>query len=107
MMGEIKIKGGNGDVTLTEDTATKRLRNTGKENNIERFLNEVRVIKQLSDDKELNIVEILEVYEDLEHPINSYIKMKRYDGTIENVTNRTSQIQFKELISVGFAHTFR
>ena len=37
MMGEIKIKGGNGDVTLTEDTATKRLRNTGKENNIERF----------------------------------------------------------------------
>ena len=85
MMGEIKIKGGNGDVTLTEDTATKRLRNTSKENNIERFLNEVRVIKQLSDDKELNIVEILEVYEDLEHPINSYIKMKRYDGTIEDL----------------------
>ena len=45
MMGEIKIKGGNGDVTLTEDTATKRLRNTGKENNFERFLNEVRVSK--------------------------------------------------------------
>ena len=31
----------------------------------------------------------------------------RYDGTIENVTDRKSQIQFKELISVGFAHTFR
>lgn len=50
MMNNIKIKGGNGDVILTEDTATKRLRNTGKENNIKRFLNEVRIIKQLSDD---------------------------------------------------------
>lgn len=59
MMNNIKIKGGNGDVILTEDTATKRLRNTAKENNIKRFLNEVRIIKQLSDDKELNIVEIL------------------------------------------------
>ena len=50
MMNNIKIKGGNSDVILTEDTATKRLRNTGKENNIKRFLNEVRIIKQLSDD---------------------------------------------------------
>ncbi len=79
------IKGGNGDIILAEDTATKKLRNTGKENNIKRFLNEVKVIKQLLADKDLNIVEILEVYEDLEHPTNSYIKMKRYDGTIEDL----------------------
>ena len=89
MMNNIKIKGGNGDVILTEDTATKRLRNTGKENNIKRILNEVRIIKQLSDDKELNIVEILEVCEDIEHPINSYIKMKRYDGTVEDLLHLT------------------
>lgn len=79
------IKGGNGDVTLTEDTATKTLRNTGKENNIKRFLNEVRVIKQLSGDSKLNIVEILDVYEDLDHPTYSYIKMKRYEGTIRDL----------------------
>lgn len=72
MMSNYIIKGGNGNVELSEDIATKTLRNTGRENNIKRFLNEVRVIKQLSDDKELNIVEILEVYEDLEHPTDSY-----------------------------------
>lgn len=85
MMSNYIIKGGNGNVELSEDIATKTLRNTGRENNIKRFLNEVRVIKQLSDDKELNIVEILEVYEDLEHPTGSYIKMRRYDGTIEDL----------------------
>ena len=31
----------------------------------------------------------------------------RYDGTVENVTDQKSKLQFKELISVGFAHTFR
>ena len=49
---------------------------------------------------------------DVDFIINRYMSAQliiypRYDGTIENVTNRTSQIQFKELISVGFAHTFR
>ena len=89
MMSNYIIKGGNGNVELSEDIATKTLRNTGRENNIKRFLNEVRVIKQLSDDKELNIVEILEVCEDIEHPINSYIKMKRYDGTVEDLLHLT------------------
>ena len=49
---------------------------------------------------------------DVDYIINRYMSAQliiypRYDGTIENVTNRISQIQFKELISVGFAHTFR
>jgi hypothetical protein len=49
---------------------------------------------------------------DVDFIINRYMSAQlivypRYDGTIENVTNRVSQIQFKELISVGFAHTFR
>ena len=44
--------------------------------------------------------------------INRYLSAKlmlhpRYDGTVEHVTDHRSQIQFKELISVGFAHTFR
>jgi hypothetical protein len=49
---------------------------------------------------------------DVDFIINKYLSAKlllhpRYDGTIENVTDKRSKIQFKELISVGFAHTFR
>lgn len=49
---------------------------------------------------------------DVDFIINKYLSAKlllhpRYDGTIENVTEEKSKIQFKELISVGFAHTFR
>ena len=44
--------------------------------------------------------------------INKYMSAKlilhpRYDGTIDDVAERKSELQFKELISVGFAHTFR
>jgi hypothetical protein len=49
---------------------------------------------------------------DVDFIINRYLSAKlmlhpRYDGTIENVTDQKSKLQFKELISVGFAHTFR
>jgi hypothetical protein len=49
---------------------------------------------------------------DVDFIINRYLSAKlilhpRYDGTIEDVTNQKSKLQFKELISVGFAHTFR
>lgn len=44
--------------------------------------------------------------------INKYLSAKlmlhpRYDGTIEGVSDKKAKVQFKELISVGFAHTFR
>ena len=49
---------------------------------------------------------------DVDFIINRYLSTKlilhpRYDGTIEQVTNQKSKLQFKELISVGFSHTFR
>lgn len=49
---------------------------------------------------------------DIDFIINKYMSAKlmlypRYDGTVENVTDQKSKLQFKELISVGFAHTFR
>ena len=49
---------------------------------------------------------------DVDFIINRYMSAKlilhpRYDGTVENVTDQKSQLQFKELVSVGFAHTFR
>lgn len=49
---------------------------------------------------------------DIDFIINKYLSAKlllypRYDGTIEQVADQPSQIQFKELISMGFSHTFR
>ena len=49
---------------------------------------------------------------DIDFYINKYMSAKlllhpRYDGTVESATDYKSKIQFKELISVGFAHTFR
>ena len=49
---------------------------------------------------------------DVDFIINRYLSAKlllhpRYDGTIESVTDKKEKLQFKELISVGFSHTFR
>ncbi len=49
---------------------------------------------------------------DIDFIINKYLSAKlllhpRYDGTIESVSDKQSKLQFKELISVGFSHTFR
>jgi hypothetical protein len=49
---------------------------------------------------------------DVDFIINKYLSAKlmlhpRYDGTIEIVTDKKERVQFKELISVGFSHTFR
>jgi hypothetical protein len=44
--------------------------------------------------------------------INRYMSAKlmlhpRYDGTVDEATEQRSKLQFKEVISIGFAHTFR
>ena len=44
--------------------------------------------------------------------INRYLSAKvmvhpRYDSTIELAEGQKNKLQFKELISVGFSHTFR
>lgn len=49
---------------------------------------------------------------DVDFIINRYLSAKlllhpRYDGTIENVKDKKEKLQFKELISIGFSHTFR
>jgi hypothetical protein len=49
---------------------------------------------------------------DVDFYINKYMSARvllhpRYDGTIDKVNVQKSVLQFKELISVGFAHTFR
>ena len=49
---------------------------------------------------------------DIDFYINKFMSAKlllhpRYDGTVESTADHKSKLQFKELISVGFAHTFR
>ena len=49
---------------------------------------------------------------DVDFFINKYMSAKimlhpRYDGTVEDTSDKKSKLQFKEVISVGFAHTFR
>ena len=49
---------------------------------------------------------------DVDFIINRYMSAKlmlhpRYDGTIDEASKQPSKLQFKEVISVGFAHTFR
>jgi len=49
---------------------------------------------------------------DVDFLINRYMSAKlllypRYDGTVEGTSEKRAKLQFKELISVGFAHTFR
>ena len=49
---------------------------------------------------------------DVDFIINRYMSAKlmlhpRYDGTIDEASGQASKLQFKEVISVGFAHTFR
>jgi hypothetical protein len=49
---------------------------------------------------------------DVDFIINRYMSAKlmlhpRYDGTIDEASGEVSKLQFKEVISVGFAHTFR
>ena len=49
---------------------------------------------------------------DMNFIINRYLSAKvmvhpRYDSTIELADGQKNKLQFKELISVGFSHTFR
>jgi len=49
---------------------------------------------------------------DVDFIINRYLSAKvmlhpRYDSTTEVTSEQKSKMQFKELISIGFSHTFR
>ncbi|MBV4207907.1 protein kinase [Phocaeicola vulgatus] len=89
MNNQIKISGGNGDVRFDGNIAIKTLRNTSKASNISRFLQEVRVAKELANDDSLNIAKVIDVYENTEKPQESTITMKKYDGTIEDLLQIT------------------
>ena len=84
--------GGNGDVFFDYEnqTATKRLRNTSTSEKISRYKREVEVMELLRERHIPNIVEVLSVKVDEEHPQNSEIVMKKYDGNLEELISYTA-----------------
>jgi len=91
MNGKPDASGGNGDVYFDHEneTATKYLRNTSTKERVERFKRELKVLEQLSTNEIPNIVKIIEVYIDDANIRKSYIKMKKYDGSLSDLLDVT------------------
>ena len=85
------VSGGNGNIffDLENQTAKKYLRNTSSKERIKRFKQEQRVLEELSKKQVPNIVEILEVNIDEDNITNSFIKMKKYDGSLSDLFSDT------------------
>ena len=85
------VKGGNGDIFFdeTEQTATKFFRNTSSKERIDRFKRELEIAQELHINNVPHIAEVLEVYIDEEVITNSYIKMKKYDGSLYDIFDVT------------------
>ncbi|MBQ7410504.1 MAG: hypothetical protein IJW20_03885 [Clostridia bacterium] len=78
MKRTIDKKGGNGNIYFDNEnnTATKYLRNTSSLEKIQRFRQELSVLKELNSDNIPNIVEVLDVNIDENDISKSYITMK-------------------------------
>lgn len=86
MKRKADVKGGNGDIIFTEEgTAKKYLRNTSSLEKLHRFKREIMVLKKLKEKKISNIVEVLNVYYDENKFSDSYIEMKKYDGSLYDI----------------------
>ena len=83
--------GGNGDIYFSDDnlTATKILRNNSSTEKINRFKREVEIMQTLAERKIPNIVEVISVELDEAHPAKSKIIMKKYDGCLTELVNKT------------------
>lgn len=84
MAEKADAKGGNGDIffDLDNGTAKKYLRNTSSKDKVQRFEKELDTLKKISPIEIPNIVKVEEVYIDKKIIQNSYIKMKKYDGSL-------------------------
>lgn len=83
--------GGNGDIffDLENRTATKYLRNTSTKERTKRFRKEQEVLKEISEKKIPNIVEVLDIKIDEDNIRKSFIKMKKYDGSLHDLLDKT------------------
>lgn len=91
MVRKADVKGGNGDVVFDIDTGTARkyLRNTSSAEKISRFKQELAVFQELCKHPLPNIVEITNVHIDDNNITESYVEMKKYDGSLYNIFEET------------------
>lgn len=87
MARKADVKGGNGDVIfdLKNGIARKYLRNTSSVDKVQRFEKELKLLKQISTLKISNIVQVQNVYISSEKIQDSYIEMKKYDGSLYDI----------------------
>lgn len=88
---KVDAKGGNGDITfdLENGTATKYLRNTSSKDKVQRFEKELDTLMKISPIEIPNIVKVEEVFINKERIQESYIKMKKYDGSLLDLFKTT------------------
>lgn len=91
MARKADVKGGNGDVVFIPETGTakKYLRNTSTTEKIARFKRELNVFQELCKNPIPNIVEITDVLIDEENFSESYVEMKKYDGSLYDMLEVT------------------
>lgn len=91
MVRKADAKGGNGDIVFdnTMGTATKYLRNTSTSEKISRFKRELEVLLKIREESIPNIVEVIDVNIDEDNVRQSYVKMKKYDGSLYDILAQT------------------
>lgn len=91
MARKADVKGGNGDVVFNAETGTARkyLRNTSTAEKVSRFKRELSVFQELCKSPIPNIVEITAVHIDDNNISESYVEMKKYDGSLYDILEET------------------
>lgn len=84
MARKVDAKGGNGDVIfdLEKGTAKKYLRNTSSKDKVQRFEKELNLLNEISTLDIPNIVKVQNVFISDERIQESYVEMKKYDGSL-------------------------
>ncbi len=105
MARKADAKGGNGDVVFNTETGTARkyLRNTSTAEKVARFKRELAVFQELCKNPIPNVVEVTDVHIDEDKISESYVEMKKYDGSVYDileVTKGNVKLAFKLLLPI-------
>ena len=105
MARKADVKGGNGDVVFDTETGTARkyLRNTSTVEKVARFKRELAVFQELCKNPIPNVVEVTDVYINEDKIAESYVEMKKYDGSVYDileVTKGNVKLAFELLLPV-------
>lgn len=91
MARKADVKGGNGDVVFYAETGTARkyLRNTSTAEKVARFKRELAVFQELCKNPIPNVVEVTDVHINEDKISESYVEMKKYDGSVYDILEVT------------------